>query len=55
MAFIWTAKKEEELIEFWKTVPALYDTGLRSFSSRTERENALEEIAEILGTTGMLI
>ena len=52
MDFVWTSSKEEELIEFWKTVPALFDPGLRSYSKRTDRENALQEISERLGTTG---
>ena len=36
VAFVWTNSKEEELIEFWKTVPALYDPGLRVYSKQTE-------------------
>ena len=51
MAFNWTRSKEEELIELWKTVPALYDPVCRMYSNRNEREKALREIAKNLGTT----
>ena len=45
-------RKKKELLEFLKTVPALYDSGLRVYSKRTDREYAFREIAKRLGTTG---
>ena len=52
MSFDWTRTNEEELVEAWKTKPALFDTESRIYSSRTEKENAFQEIAELIGTTG---
>ena len=52
MSFDWTRTNEEDLVEAWKTKPALFDTECQKYSSRTEKENAFQEIAELIGTTG---
>ena len=51
MAFNWTRASEEELIEAWKTMPALYDTGCNEYSNRDDKEKAFREISDLVGTT----
>eukprot|EP00794_Sanderia_malayensis_P018316 gene18316-20141_t len=50
-AELWTAEKEERLVEMWQARPCLYQTNSAEYADRAKKFVALNEIASDLCLT----
>ena len=47
-----TADEEQQLLEFYASHPIFYDQSRDDFKNKSRKDRLLNEIAEVLGTTG---
>ena len=48
----WTEEAEARLVELWANAPCLYDTTTKSYSTRTTKRRAFEELERETNMSG---
>ena len=51
----WTVEKVSDLIDYYEGRPCLYDIKNKDYHNKDKRNNALEEMSELLGFSSKIV